>query len=528
MKKLLFLSLFLWLSVTTLPAQPASQAVPPPAMKDFTGILSFLSSDWMEGREAGTRGGAMASEYIASMMRLNGLLPFGDPVKNVAWGFPFSNKKSYFQNFNMIRCHVEKSSLALIRHAPEGASSLLFASGIDYQVDPVPFGREAEAPLMFAGYGIEAPGKGYDDYNGIDVSNRIVVMLEGYPGHSDTTSAAWKKLGRSFEETFAAVSKKLRTAENHGALAVVIVDPHEMNSPADPAGEEDSDDDNPRHYLPGDTGMLKIPCFTLHADAARILFSGTGIDLPGFETKAALNLSPASRSIQEKKLRFSVAVKSETMIIRNVLGMIVGRDTTRNIIVGGHYDHLGIRKGAIYNGADDNASGVAGMLALAKYWADCPQKPACNIIFAAWVGEEKGKLGSNYFARNSPIVPNRLSLVINLDMISRSAPEDTAKNQLSIGTVTLNEDLRKTAGNANSKLEHPFILDLWDVTGHAGSDYGPFYARKVPILTFHAGFHDDYHTPLDDAARTDPVKMEKILKIANDCLRESIDNPPVR
>ena len=208
-----------------------------------------------------------------------------------------------------------------------------------------------------------------------------------------------------------------------------------------------------------------------------------------------------------------------------MLGVIPGSDTTRNIIIGGHYDHLGIKKGEIYNGADDNASGVAGMLALAGVWADHTQKPSCNIIFAAWIGEEKGKLGSTYFARHSPIVPARLLLVINLDMISRSAPEDTARNQLAIGTMTVSENLRYMARKSNSLLEHPFVLDLWDVTGHSGSDYGPFTARKVPIITFHAGFPDEYHTPLDDAARTDPGKMEKILQIVNDCIREFADSP---
>jgi Zn-dependent M28 family amino/carboxypeptidase len=187
------------------------------------------------------------------------------------------------------------------------------------------------------------------------------------------------------------------------------------------------------------------------------------------------------------------------LIIRNVLGMIRGSDTTRNIIVGGHYDHLGVRKGLIYSGADDNASGVAGILALAKVWADHTQKPSCNIIFAAWIGEEKGKLGSTYFAQHSPIVPDRLSLVINLDMISRSAPEDTARRQLAIGTLTVNEDLRNLAKACNSQLENPLTLDLWDVTGHSGSDYGPFAAQKVPIITFHAGFHEDYQDGKDSA-----------------------------
>jgi hypothetical protein len=517
--------LFLWLSAITLHAQPTSLPLPAPSRTDFEGILAFLSSDWMEGREAGTRGGSMAAEYIASMMQLNGLLPFGDPDNDNAPGSPPSLNKTYFQNLKMIRCHVEKSSLALIRHTPGEESAIVFAPGTDYQVDPVPFGREAGASLVFAGYGIEAPGKGYNDYMGMEVSNRIVVVLDGHPGHSDTTSPAWKKLGKSFEEEYATLKMKLHIAEQHGAVAMVIVEPVVVGNEKNSSLPEDPEDDNFRHFLPGDTGKLKIPYFRLRADAARLLFSDTGIDLPGFEKKAAHDLSPASRVVEEKKLRFSVAVKSETLIIRNVLGMIRGSDTTRNIIVGGHYDHLGVRKGLIYSGADDNASGVAGILALAKVWADHTQKPSCNIIFAAWIGEEKGKLGSTYFAQHSPIVPDRLSLVINLDMISRSAPEDTARRQLAIGTLTVNEDLRNLAKACNSQLENPLTLDLWDVTGHSGSDYGPFAAQKVPIITFHAGFHEDYHTPLDDAARADPGKMEKILQIVNGCIRKFAESP---
>ncbi len=519
---------FLWFSGLTLQAQTTSYPVPAPLKNDFEGILSFLSSDWMEGRETGTRGEAMAAGYIASMMQLNGLIPYGDMAADVTSGTKPTQGRTFLQNFKMIRCHVDKSSLALIQISPEGESAILFAPGADYQVEAIPFGREAETQLVFAGYGIEAQVKGYNDYNGIEVRNRVVVILDGYPGHSDTTSLAWKKLGSTFEDDFATVRKKLKLAERRGAAAVIFIDPRVLNSNINEPLSEDEDYENPRHYLPGDTGKFKIPCFTLATDAILKLIDGSGIDLAGFEKKAARDLSSASVPMQGKKIRFSVVVRTEEVMIRNVVGMIRGSDTTRNIIIGAHYDHLGIRKGEVFNGADDNASGTVGMLALAKSWADHPEKPSCNIIFAAWTGEERGKLGSTYFAMHSPLVPSQVSLVINMDMISRSAPEDTARIGLSIGTMTVNEDLRTLAKNINSKLDRPFVLELWDVTGATGSDYRPFADRKVPILTFHAGFPDEYHTPLDDFARVDFHKMEQILKIVNGCLLESLKKPPVR
>jgi hypothetical protein len=519
---------FTWFAALTVKAQTTTAPVPPPLKHDFEGILSFLSSDWMEGRETGTRGASMAADYIASMMQLNGLNPYGEAEIKSSQGSMVNPGRSFFQHFKMIRCHVEKSSLELIRHTAEGEPVIMFASGTDFIVDPVPLGREAEASVVFAGYGIEAPGKGYNDYKGIDVRNKVVVIVNGYPGHADTTSMAWKKLGIAFEDDFATIKKKLKHAEKNGAAAVVFIDPKVLNSKINELTSGDGDDENFRHYLPGDTGRLNIPCFTLGTDAILQLLDGTGIDLPGFEKKAASELLTASGPMPGKKLRFSVTVSSEELMIRNVIGMIQGTDTTRNIIIGGHYDHLGVRKGEIFNGADDNASGVAGMLALANAWSSHPGPPPCNIIFAAWMGEERGKLGSAYFAMHSRLVPRQVSLVINMDMISRSAPEDTGRIGLSIGTMTVNEDLRSLAKNVNSKLEHPFVLELWDVTGASGSDYRPFSDRKVPILTFHAGFPDEYHTPLDDFARVDFHKMEQILKIVNECLWETLNNPPMR
>jgi Zn-dependent M28 family amino/carboxypeptidase len=198
--------------------------------------------------------------------------------------------------------------------------------------------------------------------------------------------------------------------------------------------------------------------------------------------------------------------------------MVRGLDTTRYIIIGAHYDHLGTHNGLIFNGADDNASGVAGMIALSGKWAACSQKPACNILFAAWTAEEKGIIGSGFFARNMPFEKGSLALVINMDMISRNAPEDSTATTLSIGTLPSGEELRNLAREYNSFMHKPFILDLWDVSGHSGSDYAHFAAQKIPVMTFFSGFHEDYHSPRDIFSKTDPGKMERVLRLVNDCI----------
>jgi len=210
-------------------------------------------------------------------------------------------------------------------------------------------------------------------------------------------------------------------------------------------------------------------------------------------------------------------------MVSNVTGIIRGKDSTKSIVVGAHYDHLGVRSGFIFNGADDNASGVSGLLALAGKWSEHGEKPACNIIFAAWNCEERGMHGSRYFVRHTDANPEHVIAYINMDMISRSAPEDTNHRQLSIGTMPESEGLRQIAIASNRSLPHPFELDLWDVTGHSGSDYASFTAKNIPVMTFFSGYQVDYHTPEDDAGKADLRKMEDILKLVNDCIIEILE-----
>jgi hypothetical protein len=334
MKRYFVLASALLLFPLILPAQTSLKPALSPEIKDCSGTLAFLSSEWMEGREAGSRGSFLAADYIASMMRLFGLDPYGDTLK---------------------------------------ANTVKDAEKI-------------------------TPGEG----------------------------------GRTYFQDFKVTS---RQEEKHGHIREIKVKP----------------------------------------------------------------------GLQE---------------LRNVLGLIRGVDTTKSVIVGAHYDHLGIRKGKIYYGSDDNASGVAGMLALAKAWNERGEKPPFNIIFAAWTSEENGHLGSLYFVEKTKANPGKIIAYINMDMISRSAPEDTTHRQLSIGTMTVSENLRQIAIGKNSRMSPPFELDLWDVTGQSGSDYASFTPVEIPVMTFFSGYNEDYHAPGDVAGKADFQKMKDILELVNECLRQ--------
>jgi hypothetical protein len=220
----------------------------------------------------------------------------------------------------------------------------------------------------------------------------------------------------------------------------------------------------------------------------------------------------------------TTTTRADTASLRNVLGIINGKDRSKNIIIGAHYDHLGIRDGKTFFGADDNASGVAGMLALAAKWSASGIKPPCNLIFAAWAAEEKGLIGSSYFVQQKDPGLNKILLVINMDMIAGNAPEDTLHRTVSIGTLPESANLRRIAIKANRSRSEPFELDLWDVVGHWGSDYACFSTTGIPVMTFFSGFSDYYHTPDDTMDRTDLPKMENILKLVNDCLFQVADS----
>jgi len=540
MRRFLFLLLFALQAIAQ--AQTAATTVRSPGIPDFSGTLSFLSSDWMEGREATARGGFMAADYIASQMKLFGLMPYGDtlrqqPSAENAWK---TTQTTYFQNFELIRSQVEKASLALVRLSSGGEDAQEFAPGIDFEWEPSTIAAQAEAELVFAGYGIEATAKGYNDYAGLDVRGRIVVVMDKFPGHADTSSKAYKKLGRTLNEEAISTQQKRLTAQRQGAVALVVVSPEALfkpykntqqnlgivNKAMDAAKAGDPDYADAEYTIPGDTSLARIPCFVLGNEACTRLLQESGIRLTEVENGIAGNLSPRSKILKGKKGRFSISIKSESLAVRNVMGIIPGKDTSRTIIIGAHYDHLGMRNGLIYNGADDNASGTSGMLALARVWGELSEKPGCNLIFAAWTAEEKGLLGSSYFVQHTRIKPTNLSMYLNMDMISRSAPEDPSRRVLSIGTLPVSEQFRQIAERKNKALNHPFILDYWDVTGHSGSDYGSFIPAKIPVMTFFSGFHDDYHTPRDIAAKSDPEKMKDILKIVNDCLLEVIKTKP--
>lgn len=533
MHRILILSstILLWLTAT---AQTDRPCPAPPATGTFLPIQRFLSSAALEGRETGTNGGRVAAEYISSMMELAELKPLGDRLP------PFDTKdssttRSWFQEFRICRQMVNQATLTITRTGHGKPRNLTFRLEKDFILSRNAKSLSGGYPVVFAGYGLDVKELSVNDYRDIETRNQVVLILEGFPGIEDTTTEPGKTFHRLFPDPDSLEKAKVEWAILHGAAAVIMVNPSWTDSlsypeissgddyigwlPADTLAEPVYRDHD--YYFPGKGSDTALPLFRLNNAASEALSSLIAL-IPS-EKKNGIATVEASRETYDItcQAEFSITLVRDTITVSNVPGLLPGADTSRYLLVGAHYDHLGMRGDHIWCGADDNASGVAGMLALAKAWAGCPLPPPCNLLFVAWGAEEKGVLGSEFFANTSPLM-DKISLVINMDMISRCAPGDSASKVVSIGTLPASKDLRSIAMESNAKLERPFTLDLWDVTGHCGSDYCHFAARNIPVMTFFSGFHDDYHTPQDTFDRTDPERIEKILSIVNHCIADHI------
>jgi len=461
---------------------------------DFTPYHSYLSSDRLEGREVGTDGSDSASAYIVKQMIHSGLLPF----------FKENDSFSYFQPFDVLKQSPKDIALSVIsgNHSDTVTLNAEFAEENGFFSSPF----KGAFPCVFCGYGIESETISYNDYETLDVKGKVVLVLDRYPGHWDTASLAFQRFHVLKPDETIDLESKIKTAEEHGASCIILIKEKEEQS------ENTSSYLDARYYLL-DGCSSSIPCLIIEKEDIYGLLSLNGSDLMKMEGFMAKKCKPSVFPIKRNTIVIDLGFDTDTIHAKNIAGKYPGKDSSHLFIVGAHYDHLGKRGSMIYNGADDNASGASGVLCLAKVLSESGFIAKQSVVFACWDAEEKGLLGSRFFVDSFDGNYSNITHYINMDMISRSAPEDTLGCILSIGTRPEDDFLRQTAERSNSNLTAPFTLDLWDVTGHSGSDYGPFKDKHIPVMTFFSGFHDDYHSPADVYSKVDSDKMLRVLRL---------------
>lgn len=445
--------------------------------------IGFLASDSLKGRQPGSKEITIAAEYIHNQFKEAGLK---------------IGKDNGFQSFE------------LVTGASLGKNNEFFFNGkygvVGKDFTPLAFTKNALlfAKMTFVGYGlsIKTDSLNWDDYKGIDVTGRWVIILRGHPELNKSESR--------FNE-FSDERSKVLLATDKGASGVIFVTPVEMNK---------TDELMALNYDKS-PAIADIPVVNISRSMIDTLLNNSKNQFIA-DLENSINKTKKSNSFHLfEKLLVKTDLQLNKQLTQNVYGILEGSDASLKneyIIIGAHYDHLGFGgpgSGSrmpdtvvVHNGADDNASGVAGLIEMAQKLYAEKNKLKRSVIFVAFSAEELGLLGSKYFAKNLPVKTTQIKAMVNFDMIGRLQTTDPYILISGTGTSAESENLLNELGK-NTK-----ILLKFSPEGYGASDHASFYAQNIPVFFFTTGAHEDYHTPFDDAERINYEGEKQVLDFA--------------
>jgi peptidase M28-like protein/PDZ domain-containing protein/PA domain-containing protein len=479
------------------PEVPKAELTPAITADQVRTRIAYLASDELEGRETGTDAGRKAEDYVAAEMKRFGLEPL-----SASAGSPFTDVPVPG------RAVPEKSWIEVV--GKDGAAARV---GSDGGAQPFSFSRagDAEAEVVFAGFGISAADLAYDDYAGLDVKGKVVLVLRHGPAEKDEKSPWHDPRKRMNELSFSAKAERAASAGAAGILLVNDCNHKEDGLPVEAPGN-----------------AAPIPVFAIRRATADQLLAGTGKTLEKLQAEIDADRKPRSAAL-------GVSVRMHATITgaagRNVVFVKRGTDAKLKdeaILVCAHMDHVGRgffgadpkTAGQIHNGADDNASGTAALLEVAEAVAAIPAAKR-TIVFAAWCGEEKGLLGSEYFVEHPLWELPKIALCVNMDMVGRyraGNPDDMGLFAEGTPAAVGTADIVKRLADAHHLA---CTMDSWDAWEQ--SDHFSFYRKEVPSLFLHTGLHDDYHRPGDKWWKIVAEPEARIAEMVVDLVRETAD-----
>jgi hypothetical protein len=464
------------------PPKPDTTEITAPELQSH---IQFLTSNRLAGRGSGTEGNRLAAEYIASEFQRYGLQPAGD-------------NGTYFQEFRFT------SGIEAGPHnafsASAGGKEYRFAQ--DRDVRPLSFTTDTSITtgVVFAGYGITDTSLKYDDYAGIDVKGKIVFMLRYTPDGKKTESKFYN---------LASVRTKAFNAREHGATGLVMV-----TGPLD----DEKPTLTPLTYDRG-MGTSGIAAISMTWTACDSIFRLAGKSLRSTQEQINASKQPQSFDLAGVTASLQTDIKKLQSSSRNILAKLApGAPSPADemLVVGAHMDHLGMGgpgsgslkpdTSAIHPGADDNASGTAGLLEMAQYLAAHRASLRRGVLFASFSGEEIGLLGSDYYVKH-PTYPLASTVgMINMDMIGRM--KDSVLVVEGIGTSPGFDSLVRKENT------DPSILLKLKQDGYGPSDHASFYSKDMPVLFFFTNLHDDYHRPSDTWDKINYRDEQKVVALA--------------
>ena len=451
--------------------------------------IKFLADPAMKGRATGSPELEKAAAFIAAKFESFGLKP--------------ADGKSFYQPFD-VTTNARLGPANRFHYSLNGKTTVL-----NFQYDFVPFNFSSAGkltgPVVFVGYGITAPEYGYDDYAGVDAKGKVVLMLRHEPQEFDEHSVFE---GKSFTE-HSQFASKATNAKIHGAAAVVLIDdrPNHANEPekletfGTTAG-------------PADAG---IPFVQVSSDKVQSWFAAAGKNQETVMAGIDHSLHPASFAFPAS-LTVDANLDLERVVktVHNVAGYLPG-ETDEYVVIGAHYDHLGLGEqyslapsmvGTVHPGADDNASGTAGVIELARLLSNEPKQKR-GVLFVTFAGEELGLLGSSFYVTHPDYPLAKGVAMINLDMIGR-----IRNDKVYVGGVGTGSNLRQILEQAMPK--YGLHLDYSDTSGYGASDHASFTTKEVPVLFFFSGLHSDYHKPSDTWDKIDAPDATRLLRLVAD------------
>ncbi|MCX7993431.1 MAG: M28 family peptidase [Fimbriimonadales bacterium] len=466
---------------------------------DLRAHLEFIASDELEGRDTPSRGLDLAGMYIVSHLQRWGVKPAGE-------------NGTYYQSLNY---RVDTINTGETRIQIGGRS---FEYGVGFVARPVAL--NANAPMVYVGYGWSNPQKGVDPYAGRDVRGAILIVQAGYPkevielGFDAAGQAGWLSPEQN--------------AEQKGALAILRIDPTDMGR-IDRIARTWSQ----RRGVEGLQTMNNLPVIVASRPLLEAIFAGEQASAAELIQRAESGEPAPSFALNpEKRIAVTLSVQTQKEVAHSVIGVIEGSDPTLKseyVSLGAHLDHVGVSRSGedrIFNGADDNGSGCVALMEIAEAFATGP-RPKRSILLLWYAGEEKGLLGSRLFVERPTVPLQNIIVNINMDMVGRSKqPGDTnpRNRDLSgpnavyvIGPNVASPDIGKILNAVNDQYLRMELNPMYDSLQHPEqlffrSDHYSFVSKGIPGIFFFSGLHADYHQVSDSVEKIDFEKMTRVAR----------------
>ncbi len=441
--------------------------------EDLIKNVGILSSPGFDGRLPGGEGYNKAANFVANKFSELGLKPAGD--------------EKYFQYFNI---EYNKIDSPAVFKTIVVSDTTTYQLGKDFVLRGFTGSNSFSLPVVFCGYGISRPDLNYDDYTGINVKNKIVMVFKQNP--------KWKINDKDWGTNYP--REKSIVAKKHGAKGILFVSLPNDKEPQPLIGS----------VLHGDGEQpIDFPQLQISIKAADNLLSRTGLTLSDFQTKIDEKEKPLSTVLMTKAVIEVKADYTKDAKTMNVVGIIEGSDPklkNEYVVIGAHLDHVGSQAGLLFPGANDNASGSAAVLEIAKAFVKGGLKPKRSVIFVLFAGEEQGLFGAKHFVDSWKKGYDKITAMLNLDCVGYG-------DSIQVGNGKSAPKLWDIANQIDETSFRSMVERTWS---SGGADAAPFHEKGIPCLYFATTNSYEYlHLPTDKVETLNPALYEKLVKLAH-------------